>query len=277
MAKPLFNIRGQGATQFSCWKTYCPLSRGQGATEYLVLLAVVLIIALVAIALLGFFPGLADDSRLNQNRVMWKSKSPIAIIDAVAGDEGLWVREDPGADAIKMTLQNVGGEPVQILALYTARQGPENNQPHPYSLSNPNTVFGEMELQHMPFNYQFLISYAGDPEYALYIAPPHGNGTKYTPNGYAGDFILQPGESATIGYTIPDISSKPGTSYPSRTCGGYLLNNYGISDGSGQKGRIYEMTNFQIYYASIVEGEKTVKSEEGTLMAPCVPDLGDAP
>jgi len=30
---------------------------GQGATEYLVLLAVVLIVALVSVALLGFFPG----------------------------------------------------------------------------------------------------------------------------------------------------------------------------------------------------------------------------
>ena len=35
--------------------------KAQGATEYLVLLAVVLIVALVSVALLGFFPGMAGD------------------------------------------------------------------------------------------------------------------------------------------------------------------------------------------------------------------------
>ncbi|MCX6770119.1 MAG: hypothetical protein NT051_05605 [Candidatus Micrarchaeota archaeon] len=250
--------------------------RAQGATEYLVLLAVVLVIALVAIALLGFFPGLSDDSRLNQNRVMWKSKSPIAVIDAMAGDEGLWTNGIEYVDAIKMTLQNTGGEPVQILALYNADQGAGHDYPHPYSLSSffsdPNTTFGDMELRYNPYNYQYFIPHYNG-YYALYVAPPRGTGTNYNP-GYSGDVILQPGETITIGYTIPDMWSKPGTSYPSRTCGGRLYDR-GITRGSGQKGRIYEFTNFQIYYASIVEGAKTVKSEEGTLMAPCTADLGD--
>jgi uncharacterized protein (UPF0333 family) len=52
---------------------------GQGATEYLVLLAVVLIIALVAIALLGFFPGLSSDAKINQSASYWKAASPFAI------------------------------------------------------------------------------------------------------------------------------------------------------------------------------------------------------
>jgi hypothetical protein len=56
--------------------------RAQGATEYLVLLAVVLIIALVSVALLGFFPGMASDARITQSRAYWQSASPIAIIDA---------------------------------------------------------------------------------------------------------------------------------------------------------------------------------------------------
>lgn len=48
--------------------------KGQGSTEYLVLLAMILVIAMVCLALLGFFPGLAGagetdeqfDKRLNQ-------------------------------------------------------------------------------------------------------------------------------------------------------------------------------------------------------------------
>ncbi len=56
--------------------------KGQGATEYLVLLAVVLIIALVSIALLGFFPGLAGDAKITQSNAYWQGEAqPFQIKD----------------------------------------------------------------------------------------------------------------------------------------------------------------------------------------------------
>jgi len=55
--------------------------RGQGATEYLILLAVVLIIALVGIALLGFFPGMASDAQETQSREYWSSASPLRVLE----------------------------------------------------------------------------------------------------------------------------------------------------------------------------------------------------
>ena len=56
--------------------------KGQGATEYLVLLGVVLIVALVAIALLGFFPGLSSDTRETQARSYWSGiANPFQIKD----------------------------------------------------------------------------------------------------------------------------------------------------------------------------------------------------
>jgi len=55
--------------------------RAQGATEYLVLLAVVLIVALVSVALLGFFPGMASDAQITQSQMYWRSASPIAIVE----------------------------------------------------------------------------------------------------------------------------------------------------------------------------------------------------
>ena len=56
--------------------------RGQGATEYLVLLAVVLIVALVSVALLGFFPGMAADARITQSSSYWRGQArPFAILD----------------------------------------------------------------------------------------------------------------------------------------------------------------------------------------------------
>jgi hypothetical protein len=56
--------------------------RGQGATEYLVLLAVVLIIALVSIALLGFFPGMATDAKITQSNSYWRGDAvPFSIVE----------------------------------------------------------------------------------------------------------------------------------------------------------------------------------------------------
>lgn len=49
--------------------------KGQGATEYLVLLAVVLIVAMVAIALLGFFPGLSYDAKKSESDSYWRGAS----------------------------------------------------------------------------------------------------------------------------------------------------------------------------------------------------------
>ncbi len=64
--------------------------KGQGATEYLVLLAVVLIIALVSIALLGFFPGLATDARITQSNSYWRGDArPFAILEVAVTTGGM--------------------------------------------------------------------------------------------------------------------------------------------------------------------------------------------
>jgi len=79
--------KGQGAIE-STASTARPL-RGQGATEYLVLLAVVLIIALVSIALLGFFPSLAIDARITQASLYWRGEArPFAITDYTFASTG---------------------------------------------------------------------------------------------------------------------------------------------------------------------------------------------
>ncbi len=57
------------------------MKRGQGSTEYLVLLAVVLIVALVAIALLGFFPQLSTPARISQSSAYWSGANPVSIVD----------------------------------------------------------------------------------------------------------------------------------------------------------------------------------------------------
>ncbi len=50
----------------------------------MVLLAIVLIVALVSVALLGFFPGMASDAQMTQSKTYWSSASPIAVTDVVS-------------------------------------------------------------------------------------------------------------------------------------------------------------------------------------------------
>jgi len=82
--------------------------KGQGATEYLVLLAVVLIVALVSVALLGFFPGMASDAQASQSKAYWSGMQPIAITDVIAK------AYSASATMPYMRLRNNGAYPIRI-------------------------------------------------------------------------------------------------------------------------------------------------------------------
>ncbi len=89
--------------------------RGQGATEYLVLLAVVLIIALIGIALLGFFPGTASDAQISQSQIYWKSASPISIVES-----GALFHPGNGFTYLYLRLRNTGTYPIRITGIVGA-------------------------------------------------------------------------------------------------------------------------------------------------------------
>lgn len=88
--------------------------KGQGATEYLVLLAVVLIVALVSVALLGFFPGMASDAQITQSQMYWQSAQPVAIIE----NGGAWHGGTPwGIESMNtmiIRIRNSGVYPIRI-------------------------------------------------------------------------------------------------------------------------------------------------------------------
>ena len=86
--------------------------RAQGATEYLVLLAVVLIVALVSVALLGFFPGMASDAQITQSQMYWQSASPIAIVESAAR-----VATSNGYTLPYFLLRNTGTYPIRIMGI----------------------------------------------------------------------------------------------------------------------------------------------------------------
>lgn len=179
-------LRAQGATQSAHEPTYCPLV-GQGATEYLVLLAVVLIVALVSAALLGFFPGMASDAQETQSRTYWSSASPIAIVEwgAKYGQDSGYI----DFTAPYFRLRNTGAYPITITKVignngsasyvgptwwgsapmrdvYALAPGEEASiGPSPYWLPDPGSgnrrvlLFGSTNYTHIIFLTQIADSY----------------------------------------------------------------------------------------------------------------------
>jgi len=91
---------------------------GQGATEYLVLLAVVLIVALVSVALLGFFPGMASDSQITQSQMYWRSATPIAIVEGAAR-----AYSANGLTYPYLRIKNSGAYPIRLTGIIGADNG----------------------------------------------------------------------------------------------------------------------------------------------------------
>jgi len=83
-----------------------------------VLLAVVLIVALVSVALLGFFPGMASDAQITQSRAYWQSASPISIVEIGAGLE-----RASGVTYPYLRIKNAGAYPVRVTGLIGADGG----------------------------------------------------------------------------------------------------------------------------------------------------------
>jgi len=81
----------------------------------LVLLAVVLIVALVSVALLGFFPGMASDAQITQSQMYWRSASPIAIVEGGARAYAL-----NGNVFLYLRLRNMGAYPIRITGIVGA-------------------------------------------------------------------------------------------------------------------------------------------------------------
>jgi hypothetical protein len=120
--------------------------RAQGATEYLVLLAVVLIVALVSVALLGFFPGMASDAQKTQSQTYWKSMSPISIIEMDAYN----VTSGSSGSVAYLRLRNVGAYPIRLTkmigqagyASWIAVPAPKNISDYFYMAPGEEKYFG---------------------------------------------------------------------------------------------------------------------------------------
>lgn len=84
--------------------------KGQGTTEYLIILAVVIVIALVVAGVLGFFPGFASGISEQESKAYWQSTHPLSITDwAIDSTDGIFTVENKTTDKIQLTDITVDG------------------------------------------------------------------------------------------------------------------------------------------------------------------------
>ncbi|MDE1798136.1 MAG: class III signal peptide-containing protein [Candidatus Micrarchaeota archaeon] len=104
-------------------------SRGQGATEYIVLLAIVLMVALIVVGLLGFFPSFSTNTQVTEYTQYWAVQRPLAILDAAQLSTGgvgqnLTISiENHGTSSLTITKINVSLTPAGSLGLGTGTPG----------------------------------------------------------------------------------------------------------------------------------------------------------
>lgn len=85
------------------------MSRGQGSTEYVVVLAVVLGIVMVTFSILGFFSGFSEDARADDSQTYWaNAASPFAIID---------YKFQSSDSRLYMKIQNKAGVPLNLTSI----------------------------------------------------------------------------------------------------------------------------------------------------------------
>ena len=91
--------------------------KGQGATEYIVVLAIVLMVALVVVGLLGFFPSFSTNTQITEYDQYWSVQRPLAVLDAAqlatgnTAQNATFSIRNQGTSSVSITRFNVSLSP----------------------------------------------------------------------------------------------------------------------------------------------------------------------
>ncbi|MCX8197823.1 MAG: hypothetical protein N3F07_01340 [Candidatus Micrarchaeota archaeon] len=211
-------------------------SFGQGGTEYLVLLSIVLVIALVSVALLAFFPGMASDAARAEYQAYWRSATPIAIVDGTAyAYATLGGPENNGG--VKFVLQNNGPYTIELLAI--SKEANVNNEGDP-----------EEGVRSKAWAY-FSPEYLGS--YIAYVGPPHGTGFQERNDR----IYIAPGEKITVGYNVLHGIAGHGPYNPKAVC---LM---AIPDSQVPEIKSWiEFPPVTFYYRQIIDGKPGIPKKQ---------------
>ncbi len=91
------------------------MRRGQGTTEYLIILAIVIVIALVVVGVLGGIPSLGAGVSESTSKTYWLGTSPLAITEyAIGTTSGSLVVKNLTASTITLTDINWSGSTIGL-------------------------------------------------------------------------------------------------------------------------------------------------------------------
>jgi len=89
--------------------------KGQGTTEYLIILAVIIVIALVVAGVMGWFPGMSSSINETQSKAYWSATSPIALADWKLSSTGAtFTLKNMSTDKITVTEINVNNTDLNL-------------------------------------------------------------------------------------------------------------------------------------------------------------------
>ena len=113
---------------------YINRKKGQATIEYLVLVAVAIIIALVIFGFLGWIPGMAGTLRERQAKMYWASAYPVAIKDFKVTSSGA-----------TFLMENIGDDPVKLLNMSAELTNGTMVTLAPFSPSGYKLIQGEVK------------------------------------------------------------------------------------------------------------------------------------
>gem|GEM_PF-4909267 len=90
---------------------------GQGATEYIIVLSVVLVIGLISVSLLNYGPSVASDTSYSASKAYWQSQAlPVAVTEAgLTGDSNFsFVVQNNNPDSISLTGISMDSQPASF-------------------------------------------------------------------------------------------------------------------------------------------------------------------
>ncbi len=90
---------------------------GRGIMEYLIILAVIVVVALAVTGILGFFPGLGTGVEEQQSRSYWQNALPLSIVDwrfSSVPAEAVFSIQNRAAETIRVTEITIDGVPMGV-------------------------------------------------------------------------------------------------------------------------------------------------------------------
>ncbi len=129
-------------------------SKAQGTTEYLIILAVIIVIALVVVGVLGWFPGLSTGISMKQSNAYWQSTHPISILQSKLLTDGSMALEIQNKTMNKIIIHSLT---INGITVYNRGEGYD-----PHGLEKARKGFVQWSLTRQDLNDVNCVFSAGE-------------------------------------------------------------------------------------------------------------------